>query len=79
MTQKPERPFDGRAYRGRIERELIIGGILITIVVGGGLIALMWGGGAFFVAMSCFGATLLLIGALWGFLKLIEILGRDRE
>jgi CHASE2 domain-containing sensor protein len=78
MTRKPERPFNSREYRGQLERELILGGIVITIVVGGGLIALIWGGSAFLTAMSCFGIALVLIIVIWGFLKVIEIIARER-
>ncbi len=74
---KPERPFNSRRYQGQIERELIIGGILITIVLGGGLIALIWGGGAFVAALGCFALGLGLIGAIWLVLKVIEIASRD--
>jgi hypothetical protein len=74
---KPERPFNSRTYQGKIERELILGGILITIFLGGGLIALIWGGGAFVAAMGCFALGLALIGAIWLVLKVIEIAARD--
>ncbi len=74
---KPERPFNSRAYQGKIERELIFGGILITLVVGGGLIALLWGGSAFVAAMGCFVLVLALIGAIWLVLKVIELAARD--
>ncbi len=74
---KPKRPFNSRTYQGNVERELILGGILITIVVGGGLIALIWGGGALVAAMSCFALGLGLIGAIWLVLKAIEVVSRD--
>ena len=76
MTQKPDRPFNSRKYQGQIERELIVGGIIITIVVGGGLIALIWGGTAFFTAMACFALILGLIALIWLFLKVVEIVSR---
>ncbi len=77
MAGKPEQPFNSRKYQGQIERELIVGGILITIIVGGGLIALIWGGTAFFTALACFGLALVLIGGIWLFLKVLEIASRD--
>ncbi len=77
MAGKPEQPFNSRKYQGQIERELILGGILITIIVGGGLIALIWGGTAFFTALGCFGMALALIGGIWLFLKVIELVSRD--
>ena len=77
MTQKPAKSFNSRGYRGQIERELIVGAILITLVVGGGLIALIWGMEAFFTALAFFAGALLLSGLVWGFLKMLEILSRD--
>jgi hypothetical protein len=77
LSQKPDRPFNSRGYRGQIERELIVGGILITIVIGGGLIAFFWGGSAFLTALACFALALGLIGIVWLFLKVLEIVARD--
>ena len=77
MTQKPDNRFDSRGYRGQVERELIVGAILITLVVGGGLIALIWGRDAFFTALAFFIGALLLAGLVWGFLKVLEIVSRD--
>ncbi len=77
MAGKSERPFNSRKYQGQVERELILGGILITIIVGGGLIALIWGGTAFFTALACFGLALVLIGGIWLFLKVLELVSRD--
>ncbi len=76
MTNKPERPFNSRTYQGHVERELILGGIIITLVLGGGLVAFIWGGSAFFAAMGCFALVLGLIGVVWLVLKLIEIAAR---
>ncbi len=75
--RKPERLFDSRAYRGRIERELVLGGIAITIVLGGGLIALIWGRDAFFTALACFVGALGIGALIWLFLKLLELVSRD--
>ena len=77
MSQKPGRPFNSRRYQGQVERELIVGAILITLIVGGGLIALIWGREAFFTALAFFGGALLLAGLVWGFLKVLEIMSRD--
>jgi hypothetical protein len=74
---KSERPFNSRGYQSQVERELIIGGILITVLLGGGLIALIWGGTTFFAALACFALAIGLIGLLWGLLKVIEIVSRD--
>ncbi len=75
--QKPDHPFDSRRYQDQVERELIIGGIVITIVVGGGLIALIWGGQAFFTALVCFAAMLAIGAVIWLLLKLLEIVSRE--
>ncbi len=77
MAQKSDKSFNSRTYRGQIERELIVGGIIITVVVGGGLIALIWGMPTFFTALLCFGGGLGLIAIVWLFLKLLEVVTRD--
>lgn len=77
MPDKKERPFDSRRYQGQVERELIIGGIIITVLVGGGLIALIWGGTAFATAMACFALFGGLIAVIWLFLKVVEVVSRN--
>jgi len=77
MTRKPDKQFNSRGYSRQLERELIIGGTLVGLVVGGGLIWLIWGFPQMLVALSCFGGFLLLVGVVWGFLKLLEIVSRD--
>ena len=77
MSQKPDKSFNSRKYQGQVERELIVGAILITLIVGGGLIALIWGREAFFTALAFFIGALLLAGLVWGFLKALEIMSRD--
>lgn len=74
---KSNKQFNSRTYTGHVERELILGAILILLIVGGGLIALIWGGEAFLAALTFFLAALGLAGLVWGFLKVIEMLGRD--
>ena len=76
-SQKPDKQFNSRKYQGQVERELIVVGILITLVVGGGLIALIWGVTTLLAALAMFGIALLMIGAVWGFLKVLEIISRD--
>ncbi len=73
---KPERPFNSRTFGSQLERELILGGIIITIVLGGGLIALIWGGQAFFAALACFALALGVAAFIWLVLKGAELLGR---
>jgi uncharacterized membrane protein len=74
---KSNKQFNSRGYRGQVERELILGAILITLIIGGGLIALIWGWEAFLAALAFFGSALGLAGIVWGFLKVVEWLGRD--
>lgn len=77
MRSRKPSSFDSRRYRGQVERELIIGGVLIALIVGGGLIALFWGREAFLTALMFFIGALLIAGIVWGFLKLVEIASRD--
>lgn len=77
MARKPGQQFNSRKYQGQIERELIIGGIIVGVVVGGGLIALIWGSTVFFTALGFFALFLSLIAVVWLFLKLLEFISRD--
>lgn len=77
MSGKREQQFNSRTYRGKLERELILGGIIVGVSVGGGLIAWIWGVPAFFTALACLLGFLVLVGIVWGFLKLLEIVSRD--
>jgi hypothetical protein len=76
-VSKQNKQFNSRTYTGQVERELIVGAILILLIVGGGLIALIWGREAFLTALGFFIGALLLSGLVWGFLKVIEIVSRD--
>jgi len=62
-----------------LQRELLIGGLAILFVVGGALIFAVYGLPGLLGALPCFGGILLLLGLLWGILKVIEIAGRERE
>ncbi len=70
---KPQRPFNSRNYQGQVERELIVGGIIITIVLGGGLVFLIWGRDAFFSALVCIALALGLGALVWLVLKVFEL------
>ena len=67
--------FNSRKYQGRLERELIIGGIALLVIVGGGLIYLFWGQTAFVTAAGCFGLFGGLIVFVWLLLGLLGRLG----
>jgi hypothetical protein len=75
--QKPERRFDSRGYQGKIERELILGAVLIAVAIGGGIIALLWGREAFLTALGCIALALGLGGVIYLVLKLLDIISRD--
>ncbi len=77
MTKKSGDTFNSRKYQGQLERELVYGGVVVGLVVGGGLITLIWGVPALFVALMIFLGVWLLVGIIWGFLKLLEIVTRD--
>jgi hypothetical protein len=69
--------FNSRKFQGQVERELIFGGVLVGLIVGGGLIALFWGIAGLFVALLFFLGFWIMVGLIWGFLKLLEIFTRD--
>lgn len=75
--QKPEKQFNSRGYQGKIERELILGAVLIAVAIGGGIIALLWGRDAFLTALGCIALALGLGGVIYLVLKGMEIISRD--
>lgn len=77
MPNKSNQSFNSRTYSRQLERELIIGGTIIGVLVGGGLIWLIWGFTQLLVALSCFAGFLVLIGVVWGFLKILELVARE--
>jgi hypothetical protein len=76
--RKPGRKARGRGLSG-LQGELVAGGLAIVFVVGGALIYAVYGLPGLLGAVPLFGIVLLLLALLWGILKLIEILGRERE
>lgn len=66
---------DYRSYQSRLERELVIGALIIGLVVGNGLIFLFWGASAALTALLVFGLFLGIIGIVWGFLQVVSWLG----
>ena len=75
--KKPERAFDSRGYRGKIERELILGAVLIAIIIGGGIVAWMWGRDVFLATFGCIVLAVGVGGVIFLFLKFLEIISRD--
>lgn len=74
---KAQRPFDPRRYPQQTQERLILGGFLLLIIVGGGLILIIYGPAAAVSGLGCIGAGLGLFGLIWGFLNLLERLGKD--
>ncbi len=58
---------------------MLVGGLVILFGVGGALIFAIFGLPGLIGAIPLFGGVLLLLALLWAILKLIEILGRERE
>lgn len=69
------REFDSRGYQGGLERELILGGLIVGGLVGVGLIRLFWGESAMWTAAACLGGFALLIALIYGILKVLEWAG----
>ncbi len=67
---------DSRAYGQQLERELVLGGVLIGAVVGIGGVYLIWGQTAGITALVCFVLFLFIVGLLWG---LLTLMGRISE
>ena len=58
-------PTDMRTYRGRIERQVIIGAFVILFIVGGGLAWLLYGAEAFVFSWLCLGVGAALLSVLY--------------
>ncbi len=76
MSKQRPNVTDSRGFQRQLERELIIGGLLIGLVVGIGLIYLFWGRTAALTSLLCFVLFLGIIGLVWGFLLLVDWLGK---
>jgi hypothetical protein len=76
VSQPHKNVTDSRAYQGQLERELIVGGLIVGAVVGIGLIYLIWGPTPALTSLLCFVGFLGVIALVWGFLRLVEWLGQ---
>ncbi|RIK15442.1 MAG: hypothetical protein DCC52_18690 [Chloroflexi bacterium] len=74
-ANKPDNP---RAFQSRMERELVIGGVIIGVIVGGGGIYVLWGATPALTALACFVMFLGVVALVWGLLTLASWLG-NRE
>ncbi len=75
MPDSPGRPTDTRAFGRQLERELILGGMLVGLVVGVGLIGLIWGPQAALTAFACFALFGGLVVVIWLLLALMTWIG----
>ncbi len=77
MSKSGKGVTDSRGFQRQLERELVIGGLLIGLVVGVGLIFLIWGRDAALTALACFGLFGGLIALVWLILVGFTWLGRE--
>lgn len=75
---KSGKEFNSRGYQRRLERELVIGGIVVGALVGVGLIYLIWGANAALTSIGCLVMMVVLIGVVWGFLTVIGRLSESK-
>ncbi len=76
MSKQRPNVTDSRGYQRQLERELIVGGLVIGLVIGGGLIYLFWGQTAALTSLACFVLFLGIIALVWCFLLLVDWLGK---
>ncbi len=74
---RQQKVTDSRRFQRQLERELIVGGLIIGAVVGLGLILLIYGQTAALTALACFGLFLGLIAVVWLILVGFAWLGRE--
>ncbi len=77
MSKSHKEATDSRAFQRQLERELIVGGLIIGAVVGIGLILLIWGQTAALTALACFGLFLGLVAVVWLILAGFAWLGKE--
>lgn len=75
---QPNRIDNPRAFQGQLERELVIGGVIIGLLIGIGGIYVLWGSAAAITSLMCFGLFLGVVALVWGLLTLASWLG-NRE
>lgn len=77
MSQQ-NRADNPRAYQRQLERELVLGGVIVGLVVGIGLIYFIWGATPALTALACFVLFLGVVALVWGLLTLASWIG-NRE
>lgn len=67
-----------RAFQSQLERELVIGGVIVGLVIGIGGIYFLWGSAAAVTSLLCFALFLGIVALVWGLLTLAAWFG-NRE
>ena len=67
-----------RAYQKQLERELVIGGVIVGLIFGIGGIYFFWGATPALTSLACFVLFLGVVALVWGLLTLMSWLG-NRE
>jgi hypothetical protein len=75
---KPD-DFKPEQHQAATERQLIIGGIALTLLIGLTFVAFTYGQGAFVCALGAFGLVGVMIVMVWLALKVIEWAGGKDE
>jgi hypothetical protein len=71
--------FKPEQHQASTERQLIIGGIVLTLLIGLTFVAFTYGQGAFVCALGAFGLVGVMIVMVWLALKVIEWAGGKDE
>ncbi|MBI5879111.1 MAG: hypothetical protein HZB53_15800 [Chloroflexi bacterium] len=71
--------FNSRKHPQQLVRQLITGGVIITIIAALTFAAFRIGGGALATALGVFGLLALVVGLLWLVMKLLEWLGGPED
>jgi len=79
MTGWSDKPHDQRAERGRSERVLVIGAVIIFLVVGGILIGLIYGWPSLISGLLCLAPGVGALVLLWLLLRFLEWLLKRSE
>lgn len=69
---------NSRAFQGQLERELVIGGVIVGVIIGVGGIYFLWGATPALTSLLCFGLFLGVVALVWGLLTLAAWFG-NRE
>jgi hypothetical protein len=75
---KSHKADNPRAFQGQLERELVIGGIIVGVIVGIGGIYFLWGATPALTSLMCFVMFLGVVALVWGLLTFASWLG-NRE